>query len=178
MKKLKYKIRRLKPKTKAYYISATKKRSTSLVAMLQSNHKSTYELETERVNQIVVNRLEGNIINLELKRILMKRNRRLNLELKSAHSLGYMSHVLSEVFLDSKFVITIKDPYSWLKSQLNFYYRFDPPAWKFYREYFWLKRHSKYAPEEALLEETGLCSLDICLQPCLNHYRHVSVLLS
>ncbi len=179
LRKLERKIQKLKPrKFRAYCIGAAKTGSTSLAAMLQSKYKSAHEPETERTNQLVIDWLEGVIDDSELKRTLIERDCRLNLELESAHPIGYISHVLAEVFPNSKFCITIREPYSWIRSRLNFHHRFDPPKWKPYREYFWLKEHAGYAPEEALLEELRLYSLDTYLHQYSDHYRRVLALPS
>lgn len=174
LSKLEHKVQKLKPRRfRVYCVGAAKTGSTSLAAMFKSHYKSAHEPETEKTNQIVINWLDGEIGKSELKRILIKRDRRLNLELESAHPVGYISHILAEVFPASKFIITIREPYSWLKSRLNFHHKFHPSAWESYRDYFWLKRNSEYAPEEIFLKEIGLCSLDTYLQQYSDHYSRV-----
>lgn len=171
------KVRRLKPKKfRVYCIGAAKTGSTSLAAMFQTNYRAAHEPETEKTNQLVIDWLEGSTSDSELKRLLKERDQRLNLELESAHPIAYVSHILAEVFPESKFIITIREPYSWLKSRLNFHHRFNPVAWQAYRDFFWLKKHSGYALEEYPLKRLGLCSLDTYLQQYSDHYRRVLTL--
>ena len=171
---LKEKISRLRPRRfNVYCVGAAKTGSTSLAKMLQTSYRSAHEPETEATNQMVIDWLNHSIDQTELQQRLIERDRRLNLEVESAHPLGYISDTLADCFPTSKFIITIREPYSWLESRLNFHNKFHPPAWEQYRDFFWTSRHTGYAPEESCLETYGLCSLDTYLHQYADHYSRV-----
>src|SRR5699024_1010477 len=83
------------------------------------------------------------------------------------------SGVLADLFPDALFLVTVRDPYSWLESRLNFHYKKDPLQWREYRHYFWISRQTEYAPEEEELRRLGLCSLDVYLSQYADQYRRV-----
>jgi len=102
---------------------------------------------------------------------LRERDRQLNLEVEASHPLGYMAPWLPSVFPDARFVITLRDPTSWIKSRLNYHYYKTPPEWQRYRELIWGRWHKGYHPEESKLEELGLYSLDAYLRQYDEQYR-------
>ena len=159
-------------KFQVYCVGAAKTGSTSLASMFAS-YRAAHEPDTIRTNQLVIDWLEQKIERSDMERRFHNRDRRLKLELESSHPLGYVSDILAQIFPDAKFIITIREPYSWLESRLNFHYQTDPPVWKAYRKYFWTDRHSGYAPEETLLMNFGLCSLDTYLSQYADHYARV-----
>lgn len=156
-----------------FCIGAAKTGTTSIAGMFRDNYLARHEPETGRTVQIVIDYLENNINRDEVSQLLLKRDARLNLELESSHPLGYLSEVLVSTFPRAKFIITIREPYSWLSSRLNFHHKVDPPEWRAYRDYFWTQQHSSYAVEEAILEKYGLCSLDTYLKQYADHYNRV-----
>lgn len=171
---LKERLRRLKPRNlKVYCVGAAKTGSTSLAAMFRPHYRAAHEPETSRTNQLVIDWLENSLSYEDVKQRLLERDRRLYLDVESAHPLGYVSSILAETFPRAKFIITIREPHAWLRSRLHFHYKFNPPAWEAYRNYFWWQRHQGYAPEEAILEQYGLCSLETYLQQYADHYERV-----
>jgi hypothetical protein len=171
---MKDRIKRLLPrKFQTYCVGAAKTGSTSLAAMFSPSFRAVHEPAVKKTNQLIIDWLEGKLERAELNTRLIERDRRLKLELESAHPLGYISDVLAEIFPKAKFVITLREPYSWLQSRFNYHYKVDSPSWRAYRDYFWTKRHSGYAPEEKVLEKLGLCSMDTYLSQYADHYRRV-----
>ncbi|CAN5553521.1 hypothetical protein BH23BAC1_BH23BAC1_48150 [soil metagenome] len=167
-------INRFKPrKFHAYCIGAAKTGTTSVASMFKDSYRARHEQEVEKTNRLVIDLLEGKIDNDKLSQFLKERDRRLNLEMESSHPLGYLSNYLATLFPNSLFIITVREPLSWLKSRLNFHYKVHPKAWNEYRDYFWTQRNGSYNPEEKLLENYGLCSLDVYLSQYADHYRRV-----
>ena len=158
-------------RTFLYCIGAAKTGTTSLAAMFRPHYQAEHEPETLRTTRLVIDRLEGRVPREAVATALRRRDRRLNLELESAHPLVYVSDLLVELFPEARFIITIREPLSWLRSRLNYHFKVDPPAWQPYREYFWTQRHTGYAPEERALEHYDLCSLDTYLGQYADHYR-------
>ncbi len=174
MKQIKSLIRNLLPRRfQVYCVGCAKTGSTSLASMFSLSYRTAHEAKTQKTNQLIIDWLEKKIDKAELQRRLIERDRQLKLELESAHPLGYISDILVETFPNAKFIITIREPHSWLKSRLNFHYKTDPPAWRLYRDYFWKQRHRGYANEEQILMKFNLFSLDTYLSQYADHYNRV-----
>ena len=156
-----------------YCVGAAKTGTTTVAEMFKDHYRAEHEPETEPTNQFVIDYLERKIDSNKGEKFLRERDRRLNLELESAHPLGYASDILAGFFPEAKFIITIREPYSWLESRLNYHFQKDPPAWRSYRQYFWTDRQQNYNDEESFLAKCELCSLDVYLAQYADHYRRV-----
>ena len=135
--------------------------------------RTRHEPEPLRTNRLVIEHLRGDLPAGEVRDRLSERDKRMRLELESSHPLAYVADELVALFPESRFVVTVREPRSWLRSRLSFHQRVAPAAWQEYRDYFWTSRQGDYAPEEASLEELGLCSLDVYLAQYADHYRRV-----
>jgi hypothetical protein len=154
-------------------VGAAKTGSTSLAAMFSHNYRVAHEPQVRKTTQLVIDWLEGRIQRDELQQKLLARDRQLKLELESAHPLGYISGVLADTFPRAKFIVTLREPYSWLESRLNYHHQVSPPAWENYRNYFWIQRNTEYLRQEEILDQLGLCSLDTYLNQYADHYQRV-----
>lgn len=156
-----------------FCIGAAKTGTTTVAACFDARYRAEHEPEPMATNALVIDFLEGRIARHDLAERLRERDRRLDLELESAHPLAYLSDVLADTFPDAKFLITVREPHSWLRSRLQYHYTNNPPDWAAYRDYFWHRRHGGYPPEERALEQYGLYSLDTYLCQYADHYDRV-----
>ena len=51
--------------------------------------------------------------------LLLARDKRLQLEMEASHPLHHMVSNLVRLFPDAKFILTIRNPYAWLSSEIN-----------------------------------------------------------
>mgnify|MGYP000382547711 CR=1 FL=1 len=168
---LKYGSRFRTRKSHIFCIGAAKTGTTSIAQCLSSDYRTAHEPETILTNKLIIDKLDGNILNTHLKQELIKRDNRLKLEVESSHPLSYLSQELIEVFPKAKFIVTIREPYAWLESRLNFHYKKKPPEWEEYRNYFWIKKNTKYKKEEEVLKEYNLCTLETYLKQYAEQYK-------
>ena len=124
-------------------------------------------------NRLVIDFLEGDLTTEEVAQCLLERDEKLRLEIESSHPLGYFSGILASVFPEARFVVTIRDPMKWLQSRLNYDYSVKPSEWQEYRDYFWNSDKYQLSPEESVLKDYDLQSLDVYLQQYSDHYRRV-----
>jgi hypothetical protein len=101
---------------------------------------------------------------------LLQRDQKLKLDVEASHPLGYVAPILVETFPTAKFVITVRNVRDWLKSRLDFHKIKQPREWEHYRNYIWSKGHSSFSPEEEVLKEHGLYSLDAYLKQYIEQY--------
>jgi hypothetical protein len=139
--------------------------------MFADHYRAAHEPNVADLTATVEKVILGELRPPEIKDWLYKRDKELNLEVEASHPLGYLAPWLPEVFPEAKFVITIRDPLPWLTSRLNFHYYKTPEVWQRYRDFIWGRHHLGYQPEEAVLEEFGLYSLDAYLIQYSEQYK-------
>ncbi|HUB87332.1 MAG TPA: sulfotransferase, partial [Verrucomicrobiae bacterium] len=99
---------------------------------------------------------------MEMTAWLRARDRELALEVDSAALNYWILDLLLREFPDARFVLTIRDCYSWLNSQLNQWLRF-PDAderWSKIRQLRLTSTANDYEPGEEVLKEKNFHSLD------------------
>lgn len=155
----------------AYCLGAAKTGTTSVASMFNDCYLSAHEMQVGKTTDLIINYLEQKYSENEMISMLIARDKKLHLEIESSHLLVYLGHLLTRTFPHAKFIVTIREPYSWLQSRLNYHFFYNPPAWKRYRDYFWWRNHQGYSQQEKRLEELGLCSLDVYLSQYAEIYR-------
>ena len=106
---------------------------------------------------------------------LSARDQRLFLELESAHPLFYMIEGLVHLFPTAKFILTIRDCYTWLDSIVNQHYviRTEPESksnpWVSLLNSQYLRPDMKYTSEEWILRENGLAPIENYLSFWVRH---------
>jgi hypothetical protein len=160
-------------KQQVYCLGAAKTGTTSIAHMYFKTLRSAHEPLVKDTTDLVIGFLEGRLSNTEVKQQLQQRDQLLYLELESSHPLGYFAAFLAELYPDAKFIITIRDPMSWIKSRVNFHYNRQPAEWSKYREYIWSRFHHGYQPEEAVLEQYNLYSIDAYLEQYVEQYQYL-----
>jgi len=169
-KALNYLSRFRKRKFHVFCIGAAKTGTTSIAHYLSSACRSAHEAETLDTNKLIIDKLEHRISKDKLLNKILQRDNRLKLEAEASHPLSYITPELVELFPYAKFIVTVREPYAWLVSRLNFHYKKKPPEWEEYREYFWTSKNKLYEPEEKILKEHNLCSLDTYLKQYAEQY--------
>ena len=157
----------------AYCVGAAKTGTTSVSRLFAPHYLSAHEPDTVRSNRLAIDFVRGRLSEDAVRPQLVDRDRRLRLELESSHPLGYLAPVLQNIYPRAKFVITVRDPFSWLRSRVNFHDATDPPKWRAYRQFFWYDQHREHHPEEAVLARHGLVSVDVYLAQYADHYRRL-----
>jgi hypothetical protein len=155
----------------AYCVGAAKTGTTSIARMLATRYLAAHEPDTVATNRLAIGYVRGDLGEDQAKAALLERDRRLRLEMDSSHPLGYLAPLLQDLFPDARFVVTVREPLSWLRSRVNFHDATDPPKWREYRQYFWYDQDRGHAPEEASLRAHGLVSIDTYLAQYADHYR-------
>ncbi|MFA5495313.1 MAG: sulfotransferase [Porticoccaceae bacterium] len=158
-------------RTRCFCLGAAKTGTTSFAAMFAACYRSAHEPQPEKLTVAIEKVITGIWRDGEVAAWLEARDRELNLEVEASHPLGYVARWLPELFPQARFVITLRDPLPWLKSRLNFHYHKSPPEWLRYRDLIWSRWHKGYNPEELVLEEMGLYSIDAYLAQYAEQYQ-------
>ncbi|GAA5520518.1 hypothetical protein LQ318_02225 [Aliifodinibius salicampi] len=170
-----YLFKKLNPRKARIYCVGTPKSGThSIRQIFKNNLRASHEPERlafiDAINQYQAQRLNEK----QLVKYLRKRDRRLWLEVDSS----FLNYFFLDQFIrempDSKFILTIRDPYSWMDSWLN--HELNVPMAEPLQAIFDQlsgKEQEKYAPEEKILEKLNLPSLKGLLQYWEKHNSQV-----
>ena len=159
----------------AYCIGTSKSGTHSIAGLFQPLYKAAHEPEDYESIQLLLATQKGALDKMQLKEQLTKRDQRLGLELESSNFLSFFVESLVDQFPEAKFILTIRDAYSWLDSclnhQLNNVLRTEDKAfWSDYRDFCFRSEPCKHAAQEKLLAQYHLYTLD----GYLSYWRRVN----
>ena len=161
-------------KTHIYCIGAAKSWTHSIAAMFDDQLRCAHEPESDQVIDLILDVDAGRVDEAELGRFLLKRDRRLWLDIDSSQLNFFFIRKLTALFPEAKFVLTIRDPYSWLDSFMNHQLaRGGSDTWVRLRNYRLRPELYTHQEGETVLKENGLYTLDGYLSYWGHHNRTV-----
>jgi len=142
-----------------YGVGLGKSGTTTLTRMF-SEYRAAHEVGAERFVPVTVGVLSGQYapdsrrVRFELRR----RDVRFHLEVDSAHFLNPVAETLASLFPEARFVLTLRDCFSWLDSTVEHDFRDPEPdaLWAPLRAVQNGSLGAFFAPEEAPLRDAGL----------------------
>ena len=150
-------------RTRVYGVGTGKSGTHSLAAMFSKTVRAAHEPQRDEMVKRVLDRHAGRIADEALTEWLRQRDRELSLELDSSWLNVDVLDILLREFRDARFVLTIRDCYSWCNSMMNDALRFastTAPIWIQLRNRRYRAELFQHAPEERLLKEKDLYTLD------------------
>ena len=155
---------------KAFCVGQAKSGTASLAGLLAANHRSAHEPEREELLSAILRESRGELSAAAFHQYLLRRDARLNLEYDVAWANQFIIGHLLAVFPTAKFIILIRDPYTWLRSVTGHLVNRDVPpevlaflTWWFKPEQYPHSRHDR------ALAERGLFSLAAYLHAWNRH---------
>lgn len=147
--------------TQVYCVGTAKSGTTSLATLFKGQLRTFHEADCKEAINLILDLAEGRATRGALRSFLVARDRRLQLDLDSSQLNYFFLTDLLGLFPAAKFILTLRDPYSWLDSLINHQLgrRSVPPEWRRLRDY----RFGGGRPhpaEERALEARGLYTLD------------------
>lgn len=136
------------------------KTGTNVLASMFTGLAAAHEAEAAAVIGAVLGYEAGRIDWRCLRDFIAERDRRLGLAVDVSNLNIFLVDILVGMAPDAAFVLTVRDPYSWLDSILNHYLRRPPTdVWRDFAEHRFAPEHRSYPPEESGLVEAGLFPL-------------------
>ncbi len=136
------------------------KTGTNVLASMFSGLAAAHEPEVAAVIEAVLGYEAGRIDWRTLRDVVADRDRRLGLAVDVSNVNIFLVDLLVEMAPDAAFVLTVRDPYSWLDSILNHYLRRPPTdVWRSFAEHRFAREHRSHPPKEGVLSEAGLFPL-------------------
>ena len=155
---------------KCYCVGAGRTGTTSIHKIFSQQYRSAHEPERPLLIHQILRFAHGKIDKNKFIQYIKQRDRRLGLEMDSSHLNYHLLDILLSEFNEAKFILTIRDCYSWLNSLLN--YQYAAYSWLRAQNNLinkpWLKidqldfraSELKHKPEEKFLAEKGLYTLE------------------
>lgn len=149
-------------RTRLYCLGTGKSGTHSLAEMFARGARADHEVQTEILIPKILDALAGRISQPEFAQWLRGHDRKMALEVDSSQLNYYLVDILLKEFPDARFVLTIRDSYSWLDSIINhvLHHEKATPAWIRLRDLRYQSDIFTHAPAERLLKEKGLHTLD------------------
>ena len=102
-----------------YCIGAAKTGTKSIANIFSLNFRSGHEPMYIEFTDVLERRRYGEISDYQLAHWFRKRDWMLWLECESSHPLAWFCDILNKTFTKAKFILTVRDCYSWLDSIIN-----------------------------------------------------------
>ncbi len=149
---------------KAYGMGIAKTGTTSLHVMFKQNYRSAHEAEVQYLFPKMIAFAHSKMAKTKFAEYIKHRDKRLSLEMDSSGLNCFLVDILVEEFKEAKFILTIRDCYSWLDSIIN--HQLLHPLnevetyWQEGRNFVYRPQQFNYEKEEQLLADKGLYPLD------------------
>ena len=156
-------------KCRLYGVGLAKTGTMSLAGMFNRTVVTRHESMQSEMSQAVLDLHKGRIDRADLRALVLKRDKEYCADVNSAGINASIVDILLEEFPDALFLLTMRDPYSWMDSAFNMRMKRTLQERKgrsLYRELREcdLDTHQlKHPPEEQSLEAEGLSTLDSVL---------------
>lgn len=159
-------------KTHIYGVGISKSGTTSIAKLFSENYRSGHEQHLNETVSLIRKKIKGSISKKEICKNIAVRENKMRLECESNSLLAYLSDELSEVYPRSKFILTVREPYSWLSSNLRHRasssYSKLPLEYKkardVRRDMYDVLPDEKYPEEEKTLVGRGMWNVEACLR--------------
>jgi len=150
-------------RTRFYCIGTGKSGTHSIAEMFSTNVRSRHEAQSAEVMERIMGWRGGRVDDQSMREWLRRRDRELALEVDSSTFNFELLDLLLQEFPDALYLLTIRDCYSWLNSLINHRIRFKgkhAARLKWRESRFGSDRAAEHAPEEQVLKDKGLATLD------------------
>lgn len=145
----------------AYCIGTPKSGTHSIAKIFSQNYRAAHEPIYEPMIKMLLDAADGSVSQNELVEFIRSRNRSLRLEMESSHLLFYFLDILLAEFDNARFILTIRDCYSWLDSQINNQLSYiEANHWKDFGEFKYQSEILQHPKEEQVLAKFGVYTLD------------------
>jgi len=162
-------------RTRLYCVGAAKSGTHSIYSMFSRNVRAGHEKEALQFIDTFFRWHEGRMTDQEFREWILARDREMALEVDSSWHLILILDFLAKEFPDARYVLTIRDCYSWLNSE--FKRVLHTPSQQSQRiklrKFIYNGGSASHAPEEQVLKEAGLFTVDNYLSRWVAHNEKV-----
>jgi hypothetical protein len=155
-------LRKFRPRHfHAFSIGTSKSGAHSITHMLEERSMARHEAKERETIRFILRSARGEVSLEDPRAYLRYRDRHMWLEMDASNLNIELLPLLVELHPDAKFVLTIRKVLSWLDSDINHFFRHPfEPCWREIWDFRYKADHFKHPPEEKILAEKGLYTLD------------------
>ena len=175
-KKALFAIGRLRPgimrrRVHAFGVGTAKSGTHSLHSLFRRHYRSRHEADAAVLIEFARELAYGHPAPEVVERFVLEREARLRTEFHASHLQGMILRELVRLYPESRYILPIRDSYSWLESWINHELGRDPvlAAWYEWRDLVFGDASAGTPPEEKLLAEFGLRPLRSYLRYWTGH---------
>lgn len=149
-------------RVQVYCAGSAKSGTHSIAAMFDGTARASHEPGAKELLDAVLLRANNGFTPDAWRQYVLRRDRQLWLEVDSSHLNVHLLDVLVRERPDARFILTIRDCYSWLESMINHQLNKRGPLgiWPTWAPFAMRATQFTHPPEEAALKERGLFTLD------------------
>jgi hypothetical protein len=137
--------------------------------MFADSRRTVHEPEPEELLALLPAVRSGAISSRKLRRLLLARHQRLQLQVESSHLLGSFVPALVSTFRTARFILLVRDCRSWIDSMIND--QLNLRTWSGYTE--WSVVYDRYlGTTETPFPDAELVLRDLDLYPLANYVRY------
>lgn len=152
-------------KPKVFCIGLPRSGTHSLANIFKSNFKSAHEpFEAQNLYRIIEFR-KGLMDDDKVINFLKLRNDWLRLEVEAAHYLYILTPYIHQLFPDAKFILTVREPLSWLKSEMRMNIKMHSGIWENYQDI----KYGSFSDKDSLFKKNDYI---YPLNSYLRYYNH------
>ena len=146
--------------TKAFCVGQAKSGTASLHGLLAAHHHAAHEPEREQMLELILQESRGEVGENAFRDYLVERDRRLNLDYDIAWANQFVIGHLLTAFPEAKFIVLIRDGYTWLESMVgHLISREIPPDVRAFLDWWFKPDRYPYTRHDGALQELGLYSV-------------------
>jgi hypothetical protein len=158
----------------AYCIGTPKSGTHSIAKIFGEHYRAAHEPVYEPMIKMILDASNGSVSRDKLVEFIRLRNSSLTLEMESSHLLFYFLDILLAEFDKARFILTIRDCYSWLDSQINNQLSYiEADHWKDFGEFKYQNEILRHTKEEEVLARFGVYTLDGYLSAWAFHNQQI-----
>jgi hypothetical protein len=162
----------IKRRLHVYGVSLGKSGTHSLAGIFR-RYRAAHEPENDLLIPVIVEKWDG-WSRAQKAEYVRQRDRRLWLEVETSHLLHELTGTLVTEFPEAKFILTIRDVYSWLDSSLNQRLnRVIPSRWKSIGQHRASLINFSHTPQAQVLADHGARPLETMLVRWASHHRNI-----
>jgi hypothetical protein len=151
----------------SFCIGTPKSGTTSIAGLFDKHFRSAHEPERRSLIFYINDHYHGRISDQSYIEWLRKRDRRVWLEIESNCFLGYRVDLLYRAFPNSKYILSVREPLSWLDSMINHTINYSPSSEEviaLWHRIFFQPQNYPHPKIEQPLIQAGVYSLEAYLR--------------
>lgn len=161
-----------------YCLGAPRTGTTSMAELFRKNYRAEHEPGMPELVRAIEAKIEGRLDHASALAFVEEHDRQLRLEFESSHPMATFAPALVEAFPEARFIVTIRDCYSWLDSMIDQHLSsFSDPNlpeyWPRLNELYHGERGASTTGDEDPLRSRGLYSLEGYLAYWGDHYTKI-----